>query len=171
VAATQRMTQAEAERFLHREARLLDERRLEEWEQLFTPDGVYWVPMADGADAEREPSVICDDAAQRAMRIHQIMHQPRLSQMPPSRTLHFVANVDVEDADRGEAVVVHCNTIVYELRPGNGYDFQVGLGRQRSVAAHCEYELRWADDAWRIARKKVLLLDRDLPLHNLTFFV
>ncbi len=35
------LTVEEAERFLVAEARLLDERRFEEWEQLFTDDGVY----------------------------------------------------------------------------------------------------------------------------------
>ena len=32
------------EKFLFYEARLLDQGRLEEWGQLFTDDGIYWVP-------------------------------------------------------------------------------------------------------------------------------
>ena len=38
----------EVERFLYREARLLDERRFEEWMNLFAEDGYYWVPAAPG---------------------------------------------------------------------------------------------------------------------------
>jgi 3-phenylpropionate/cinnamic acid dioxygenase small subunit len=169
MALPQRLSQEEAERFLRHEARLLDERRLEEWESLFTPDGVYWLPMADGTDPEQEPSVIYDTSLQRSMRVHQLLHQTHYAQTPPSRTLHFIANVDVED-DGGEDVVVRCNTIVYEVRPGDQQDLQVGLGRQRSLAAQCEYQLRY-DGRWLIARKKVLLLDRDLPLYNLTFIL
>ena len=32
------------EQFLFQEARLLDERRFEEWLSLFSDDGVYWIP-------------------------------------------------------------------------------------------------------------------------------
>jgi ethylbenzene dioxygenase subunit beta len=33
----------EVEQFLYREARLLDERRLHEWLELFTDDARYWM--------------------------------------------------------------------------------------------------------------------------------
>ncbi len=49
--------------FLFHEARLLDERRWDEWADLFTPDGVYWAPAAhDQPDAEFHVSLIHDDA-------------------------------------------------------------------------------------------------------------
>ena len=35
-------TEREIEQFLFREARLIDELRLEEWLALFAGDGVYW---------------------------------------------------------------------------------------------------------------------------------
>ena len=35
------------ERFLFHEARLLDERRFDDWLALFAPDGWYWVPLED----------------------------------------------------------------------------------------------------------------------------
>ncbi|HEU0229134.1 MAG TPA: aromatic-ring-hydroxylating dioxygenase subunit beta, partial [Burkholderiaceae bacterium] len=34
--------------FVHAEARLLDERRFEEWLDLFTEDGRYWMPLTPG---------------------------------------------------------------------------------------------------------------------------
>lgn len=38
------LTRTEAEDFLFREARLLDEWQLVEWSELFEPDGEYLVP-------------------------------------------------------------------------------------------------------------------------------
>ena len=32
--------------FVCAEARLLDELRWDEWSALFTPDGLYWVPLS-----------------------------------------------------------------------------------------------------------------------------
>ncbi len=38
------------EAFLVHEARLLDERRFEDWLDLFTDDGWYWVPIEPDQD-------------------------------------------------------------------------------------------------------------------------
>ncbi len=162
-----RMTRSEAEDFLYREAGLLDERQLEEWERLFTPDGIYWLPMYDGA--EGEPTLLHDSPEQRAMRIHQLIHRAHLAQVPPSRTVHVVSNVQVEEL-AGPEVRVRCNAVIYEVRPGDHQELQIGVGRPRSMVARCEYRLRH-HDGWQIAEKKLLLLDRDLPLYNLTFIL
>jgi 3-phenylpropionate/cinnamic acid dioxygenase small subunit len=63
------MTRQEAEDFLYREARLLDSGQLEEWVGLFAADDIYWRPIDEQADPEREPSIIYDDATQRAKRV------------------------------------------------------------------------------------------------------
>ena len=34
--------------FLYREARLLDERRYDDWQSLWTDDGMYWMPREPG---------------------------------------------------------------------------------------------------------------------------
>jgi 3-phenylpropionate/cinnamic acid dioxygenase small subunit len=34
--------------FVVREARLLDDKRYEEWNGLWTDDGIYWVPLVPG---------------------------------------------------------------------------------------------------------------------------
>lgn len=159
-------TWEEAHAFLHREAQLLDEGRLDEWLELFTEDGMYWVPIDEKADPEWESSVLYDDHQRRAERVHQLLHEPRYAQQPASRTIHFISNVQVDGGD-GDPMV-RCNVIVYELRPGDWR--QAGLGEQRSLAARCEYRLR-SEDGWRIAAKKVVLLNRDMPLENLTFIM
>ena len=190
---TRRMTRQEAEDFLDREAQLIDSGRLEEWLELFTPDGIYWLPIDEAADPEREPSIVHDDSPQRAKRIYQFLRGPHYAQMPPSRTVHFVSNVETGQGDeevvrqahqerqdevvrqahhdRKDEATVMCNLLVFELRPGDHQDLQVALGQQRALVGRCEYRLRHQQEGWRIALKKVLLIDRDLPLYNLTFII
>jgi 3-phenylpropionate/cinnamic acid dioxygenase small subunit len=159
----------EVEAFLFHEAELLDERRLEEWLELFTEDGVFWVPIADGTDPEHEASVIYDDARLRTQRVYQLLHQPHYAQIPPSRTAHYITNVRLVAEQPGGEIVVRCNVLVAEQRPGEHQQLQAGLGTRRLLAGRCEYRLRPRNGGWAIALKKVLLLDRDLPHYNLSF--
>lgn len=162
------LTRQDAEDVLNRESRLLDERRFEEWLELFTADGIYWLPMVDGSDPRREPSLLYDDARLREQRVHRLLHEPNYAQLPPSRTIHYVSNIDVEDAGAAGDARVRCNLLVVELRPGPRR--QLGLGKQNTFAARCEYHLR-AADGWKIALKKVLLIDSDQPVPPLTFLI
>jgi 3-phenylpropionate/cinnamic acid dioxygenase small subunit len=161
------VTRDAAEALLALEARLLDERRYEEWDELFTEDGIYWLPIVDEYGVERGEeeglSIIYDDASRRGERVFRTLHTPVLDQNPPSRTIHSVSNVEVE----GDTV--RCVQFIAELRPGG--PGQVGLGESRILAARCEYRLRAVAGELRIARKKVVLLESDRPLYNLTFIV
>ena len=165
---TRNMTRQEAEDFLYTEARLLDENRLEEWLLLFTSEGIYWLPIDEEDDPERQASVIYDDPLQREKRVHQLRQGARYSQLPASRTIHYLSNVEVEPAPDGE-VHLRCNVLILELRPGDHQAIQKGLGNQRALAGRCFYRLVSEEGSWRIAMKKVLLIDRDMPLYNLTF--
>ena len=44
----QNINREEFELFLIYEGRLLDDREFEKWMDLYTDDGVYWVPSTDG---------------------------------------------------------------------------------------------------------------------------
>jgi len=161
------ITRDDAESFVYRETRLLDERKLEEWARLFTEDGIYWLPLGAGENHRTEQAILCDNAQQRAMRIHQLLNYTHFAQDPPSRMIHFVSNVEVEEQPGSDEILVRCNALIQELRPGDFQEMQIGLGSQRALAARCEYRIRVNGD-WRIAEKKVLLLDRDQPVSNLT---
>ncbi len=69
-----------------------------------------------------------------------------------------MGNVLVEQPD-GELVKVSSNFVLLESR----------LGNQRLFGGHFEYQLRRADDTWRIASKKVCLINNDGIFNNLTF--
>lgn len=165
------LTPVEAESLIFRECRLLDDLRYEEWLDLFTEDGLYWLPIADGEPEEAESlvSIIYDDAERRAERVFRTLHTPVLDQNPRSRTVHMAGNVEVLGVLADGTSQVRCSMIVAELRPGG--ERQVGLNKTRVYAGRCEYRLRREDDGWRIRLKKLLLLDADQPLYNLTFIL
>jgi Small subunit of phenylpropionate dioxygenase len=52
VAAPRVITRAEVEDFLYHEAALLDEWKLNEWQELLTDDAAYYVPPNDQLDGD-----------------------------------------------------------------------------------------------------------------------
>ncbi|HZT07542.1 MAG TPA: aromatic-ring-hydroxylating dioxygenase subunit beta [Chloroflexota bacterium] len=161
------LSREEAEALLYREARLLDERRFPEWLKMFAEDCRYWVPTSE-ADSPLDPSLIFDDRARMAERVFRLCETRAYAQRPPSRTVHSVSNVEVCEPEPDGAVVVHCAVLIVELREGDAS--QSGLGSQRLLAARCRYVFVGGPD-WRIREKKLLLVDRDLPHHNLSFIL
>ena len=163
------MSRAAAEDFLYREARLIDEWQLDEWLALFTRDGLYWIPIDDGKPPEASLSLVRDPPLRREERVHHLLHTRFASQSPRSRTLHMVANVEVgRDPDAGE-IVLRSNQAIHEIRGG---DFrQTGLGELRTLVAAVEHRLRPEAGVLKIAVKKIKLIDRDMPVGNLTFII
>ena len=163
VDAAREVDRAEArdiERFLYREARLLDERRFEEWRDLFAEDGVYWVPLKpDQTDPLRHGSIVYDDRAGMATRIRRLRHPRAYAQIPESRTLHMVSNVFVDsaDPDKGEIDVLSALQVT---------EFQ--LNHQRHYAARCRHVLRRANGSYVIALKRVDLVNCDAPMPTIS---
>jgi 3-phenylpropionate/cinnamic acid dioxygenase small subunit len=161
------LTRVEAETMLFREARLLDERRFDEWLDMFAGECLYWVPTTQDA-SPLEPSLIYDDRARMEERVFRLQDTRAYAQRPPSRTQHNISNVEVSEPAEDGAVEVRCNLLLVELREGDAA--QSGLGNQRLIAARCQYVFTGGPD-WRIRMKKLLLIDRDLPHHNLSFIL
>ncbi len=157
------LTRVEAEDFLFHEARLLDERRFDDWLALFTDDGRYWIPCGPMGDPGPITHLVSDNRSGLEDRLWQLQHPRHHAQNPPSSTLHFVSNVQV----RGDAEpAVLSSQLVHEVRKTQG-----GGGEARSFAGQCEHRLRWEQDRWRIVVKTIWLIDRDLPIYNLTFLL
>lgn len=170
--ATETPTVTEAEQLLYREARLLDERRFEEWLELFTGDGLYWLPIREDEDREAAASgisIIYDDAQRREERVFRTLHTAVLDQNPRSRTVHVVSNVEVDPEPVSGDARVWCAQMVSEMRPGG--QGQVGLNDQRSFAGRCEYRLRKVEGEWKFSMKKLTLINSDQPIYNLTFII
>jgi len=164
------LTRSEAEEFLYKEVRLIDEDRLEEWLTLFTPDGIYWIPSDENTDPEIETSIIHDDVLQLEKRIFQLRNR-HLAQDPRSRTIHLVSNIEVEAGASATESVIRCNTIIYEMRPGDHQQLQSGLADQRTFVGRCLYKLCQQGSDWQISHKRINLINRDLPLENISFIL
>jgi 3-phenylpropionate/cinnamic acid dioxygenase small subunit len=161
------ISRAEAEHLLLHEARLLDDLKLDAWLQLFTPDGLYWIPIDEAAPIASQGAIIYDPPLRREERVYHILHTAFPAQSPRSRTVHVVSNLLVEP--KGADVVVFSSQIVYEMRTGDYA--QKGIGEIVPVVARVEHTLRRVDGEVRIAEKKILLINRDTWQGNLTFMI
>lgn len=158
----------EVEALLYREARLLDDLQLPGWLDLFTDDGLYWIPIDENAPVARHAALVYDDKMRREERVHHLMHLPFPAQSPRSRTVHLISNIEIERVE-GNVIDVRSAQVVYEVRTG---DFtQVGLGQTRSLVSRAQHMLRRENGELKIVLKKLLLIDRDMPQNNLTFII
>lgn len=143
----------EIEAFLMFEARLLDERRFHDWMALFADDGYYWVPSSpEQTDPLNQASLFFDDRELMKTRVDRLNHPRIHSQTPPSRTSHVVANVTVEDEDAAAG----------EYTIGSSFNMvEYRLNRQRVFAGRYTHRLRRDGDGYKIAWKKVDLINCD----------
>lgn len=154
--------QQDLTQFLHHEARLLDEHRWDEWQKLFTPDGLYWVPLVHGqADHLNHASLFCEDALLRSMRARRLEQARAYSQQPPTRTVHVLGNIALESRDDNGGCTVRSTFLLLEWRKTE----------QRTFGGSVLHTLRCADDGWRIQTKRVDLLNCDAPHEALQVFM
>jgi 3-phenylpropionate/cinnamic acid dioxygenase small subunit len=157
----QRATLEDVTQFIYREARLQDEHRYDEWEALWTDDGVYWVPAnGDGGDPEQVMSIIYDNRSRIALRIRQYHTGKRFSQTPQSRMRRPISNIEVTEDD-GQELSVGSNVLIFENQTRGDVLW----------AARTEYRLRRVDGALRMARKKVNLVNNQDALYSMAFLV
>ncbi len=150
------------EQFIYREARLADENAYDEWLAMWADDALYWVPAnIDDPDPSKHISTIYDNRKHLEQRIKRLKSGMAHAQAPVSRMRRVISNVEIAEHPDG-IVEAQSNFILGELRRGHQ---DVFIGR----AIH---RLR-PDGAggYRIAEKKVLLLNNDGFIDNLTFLI
>ena len=119
-------TQLAVERFLYRQAEILDEKQWDDWLGLFTKDGHYWMPAReDQTDGDGVPNIFWENNDIMKMRVRRNTHPHAHSQAPENRLCHVVSNVIIEDeASNGDIVVrsrFHCAEYLrYEVRQFTG---------------------------------------------------
>ena len=145
------------EQFLYHEARLLDTQQLEAWLDLFTDDAVYWVPLErDQKDAAETSSIIHDDRTLLGLRVQQARHPRAHARLPLARTVHQVSNIVVME-ESGEMLRVASTLGLIEWRQE----------KQRVWGALVEHQLRRANGGFRIARKRVDLVNSEAELDGI----
>jgi 3-phenylpropionate/cinnamic acid dioxygenase small subunit len=147
--------------FLTYEADLADRHLYREWLSLWSTDATYWVPCnADDYDPRQHVSIIYDDHARLEERCYRLSTDGMHAQDPPSRLCRVIGNVQVS-ATGVDEIAVRANMVLVEVRSGD----------KTVYGARLEYRLVEDGDSLRIRQKKVVLLDNDGPLGNLTFLL
>jgi 3-phenylpropionate/cinnamic acid dioxygenase small subunit len=155
--------------YIH-EAWLLDERRLQEWLDLFTDDVLYFMPRRKNVhrrELQRELTELGDlaileeDKRYLEMRVARLETGMAWAEDPPSRTRHLVGNLEARMLENGE---VEARTAFLVYRSHLETDSQLLSGCREDV-------LRNVNGAWRIARRTIVLDANVLLDKNLSAFL
>lgn len=148
---------ADVEDLIYREARLLDGKKWHDWLSLYTEDAVFWMPSWAGeyettSDPELELNLVyLKGRAHLEDRVFRLETEDSFASVPMARTAHVVGGVMVDELD-GRAIKAHASWIVHSY----------GLHGPITRGGWYEYALRREDDALKIARKKITMIDDKL---------
>ena len=105
------------EQFLYHQADLLDRKQWEDWIDLFTDDGVYWMPPEPSYTTwDGTPAIFAEDKNLMRVRMGRVLHPDAWSQRPLWGTNHVVSNVVVDKAAKNGDLVVRSRFHMLELR-------------------------------------------------------
>lgn len=145
--------------FLFHEARLLDERRFGEWLELYAPDAEYWVPYAwEQKSPKDHVSLFYETVQLLRMRVDRLATEHSPLDSPQARVNHFLSNVTVED---GAELTARAYLLFCEYR----------REEQRWFAGRSSWRLRADGKSFRIAAKRVDLLNADQDSGHLRFAI
>ncbi len=151
----------EIEAFLYFEAELMDSHAYDSWHALWEPGGLYWVPCnhAD-LDPNQSVSIIYEHTDQLGDRIFRLKDKRMHSQSPKSRLIRIISNISVTTSGASD-ILVFSNFILGEAR----------AGQQQSLFGRATHRLKQGPDGFKIAGKKVYLINNDAPMRNVTFLL
>lgn len=146
--------QAEVEQLLYRQAELLDGKHWQAYIDLFSADGVYWMPARpDQTGWEAEPSIFAEDVLLMEIRKNRVSHPNAWSQAPMWETNHLVSHVAIESVGENQ-IKVRSRFHLMELRRDNVRHFG---GRYQ------HWLVRGADGALRIQLQRVDMFNAQAP--------
>ena len=109
--------QHEVEQFLYRQAELLDTRRWQAWIDLFTADGIYWMPPdASYKTWDGQPAIFAEDKNLMNVRMGRVLHPDAWSQRPLWGTNHVVSNVSIRKTGKNGDLEVTSRFHMLEMR-------------------------------------------------------
>jgi len=160
---TKAVSRSDIEDFLFAEADLIDGWKLTEWLELFTDDGVYYVPSTDvAADASPENNLfyIADDRFRLGERVKRLMKRTAHAEFPRSKLRHLVSNVRILEHE-GNNLRVSSAFITHRTKDGVT-DVYFGTGL---------YRLQVLDGKLRISEKRSILASDGLRVQGRVSFI
>ena len=148
--------------FLFHEARLMADRKLDEWLALWTPEGRYWVPRKQGQENPFDHvSLFWEDAMLRSVRVKRVENARNWSQQPVTRSSHLIGNISITGLDAAGCLIVESSFQITEWRL-----------EQRQLAGSMQHKLAATEDgSWKIAFKRVNLVNCEAVFSNLEVFL
>jgi 3-phenylpropionate/cinnamic acid dioxygenase small subunit len=149
--------------FVMHEVRLLDEQRFEEWLDLFTEDGRYWMPLEWGqTDRVLHASLMDEDKLLLRIRVERLKGNRTFSQKPKSRCHHVLQTpvIDARDDVAG----------TYQLYTPFHY-VETRQDEQNLFAGWAKHQLVQLDGKLRIKLKRVDLVNSDAAFGNIQLFM
>lgn len=141
-----RDTHHAVEQFLFRQAELLDAKRWQDYIDLFSADGIYWMPPDPSHTTwDGMPAIFAEDRNLMTVRMNRVLHPDAWSQRPLWGTSHVVGNVMIESDKPGGEVVVRSRFHMMELRRDD----------VRHFAGSYVHHLKRTKDGFRIKLQRV----------------
>ena len=158
-----RPTIADIVRFVKHEARLIDEKRFDEWYELFTDDAYYWVPALHGqTDPLLQNSLAYEDKLLLKLRVERLKSPLAYSQRPASRCLHVLQEPEIEKADPEGGEYLTRTPFIYT---------ETKTDESQRYAATAWHTLVWVHDRLRIRLKRVDILNCDAMFPSIQLFL
>lgn len=149
--------------FVVQEAALLDELRYDDWLQLFTEDGHYWMPLANGqTDPRLHASLMYEDRLLLQVRIARLHGARTFSQQPTSRCHHLLQQPVVTARDDAAGVWT-CRTAFHYIESRRD--------TQTLYAGWTTHTLVEQGGALRMRLKRVDLVNCDAAFGNIQLFM
>jgi len=163
--------QQEIEQFLYHEARILDDRKYEQWYELLADDLHYFMPTrynrlrresGQEFSGPNQAAFFDEDKRSIAMRIRRLNTGMAWAEDPPSRTRHMVSNVVIRPRVNSE-YEVDCYYLLYRSRLEREVETFVGMRQD---------VLRRVQNAagFQIVGRTIILDQAILMARNLSFF-
>jgi 3-phenylpropionate/cinnamic acid dioxygenase small subunit len=148
--------------FVYHETRLIDEKRYDEWLELFTDDALYWMPLTRGQpEGLDHTSLLYEDKLLLRMRVERLKGARAFAQQQPSFCQHVLQMPLVESRDAArEEYLMRTPFIYVESR----------LDEQIVLAGTLTHRLASVEGRLRLRLKKVELVNCDAALPSIQLF-
>lgn len=149
--------------FVVREARMLDEQRFDEWVELFTEDGHYWMPVEwRQSDPVLTTSLMYEDKLLLRIRAERLKGNRTFSEKPRTRCHHVLQTPQVDRRDDAGGEYVLWTPMHY---------VETRLDQQTLYAAWATHHLVMGTVGLQIRLKRVDLVNCDAAFGSIHLFM
>jgi len=154
------VTDADIICFIRYEARLIDEQRFDEWLDLLTEDGRYWMPLDPAqTDWKLQQSLYSEDVFLLRLRCERLKSAKTYSQKPKSRCHHLLQTPEIDRRDGGISTWTAFHYV------------ETRLDEQTLYAGWSRHSLVEMDGQLRIKLKRIDLVNPDSAFAGIQLFM